>query len=151
MLLVQQLGSPGALCSALWTSVRSALYTQNPLDKQLVADEKDAIVPDKYKGQMVVANTEFPRLSNQKAPKHIMFNIEAMWFYKHVWQGAGLYYREGDHLINPIHSKDNPMSMHKILNIYPTWDKWIMPRCERVHRFLQISQKNGLWTDMTLI
>ena len=77
-----------ARCSCAEPSGRACAAhfdTRNPLEKRLVADKHDVTIPDQFKRQMVVANIAFPRLSNQKAPKHIMFNIEAVWLYKHAW------------------------------------------------------------------
>ena len=91
------------------------------------------MVPEQFKKWQVIANIALPRLSQQKekTPKHRTFNIEAMWLYKHAWRGAG-HYRKGDHQTDHQASKDKPEPVHKALNMYPIWEKWIMPRIEPV-------------------
>ena len=72
----------------------------NPLDKQVLVIENDPAVPTGYAGRPVCPNIAVPRFNEQStAPKHIMYNIEALWLYKHAWKGAGLYYRKGDHQV----------------------------------------------------
>ena len=74
-----------------------------------------------------------------------MYSIEAFWLYKHAWRGAGLYYRNGDHQVPKAETTNKPSSMYKALNMYPVWDKWLMPRCEPIaERFYNDPKKWSL-------
>ena len=111
----------------------------NPLDKQVIASEDDEAVPEERREQSVCPNIATPRITDpigkeeeNLQPRQVMYNIEALWLYKHAWRGAGLYYRKGDHQVPKAENANKPSSMYKALNMYPVWDKWLMPRCEPI-------------------
>ena len=111
----------------------------NPLDKQVIASRMDEVVPEERRGRSVCPNIATPRITESSGkeddkiqPKHVMYGIEAFWLYKHAWRGAGLYYRSGDHQVPKSETTNKPSSMYKALNMYPVWDKWLMPRCEPI-------------------
>ena len=111
----------------------------NPLDKQVIASKDDEAVPEERREQSVCPNIATPRITDPTGkeeeklqPRQVMYNIEALWLYKHAWRGAGLYYRKGDHQVPKSETANKPSSMYKALNMYPVWDKWLMPRCEPI-------------------
>ena len=111
----------------------------NPLDKQVIASKDDDAVPEERKEQSVCPNIATPRITEPTGkeeeklqPRQAMYTIEALWLYKHAWRGAGLYYRKGDHQVPKSETTNKPSSMYKALNMYPVWDKWLMPRCEPI-------------------
>ena len=124
----------------------------NPLDKQVIASNLDEVVPEAYRGRSVCPNIAVPRVTEPTGkdedkiqPRHVMYGIEALWLYKHAWRGAGLYYRKGDHQVPKSETTNKPSSMYKALNMYPVWDKWLMPRCEPIaERFYNDPKKWSL-------
>ena len=111
----------------------------NPLEKQVLASKLDDTIPEAFRGRSVCPNIATPKIIESSGkeeekiqPKHVMYGIEAFWMYKHAWRGAGLYYRSGDHLVPKSDTTSKPTSMYKALNMYPVWDKWLMPRCEPI-------------------
>ena len=111
----------------------------NPLDKQVIASKDDDAVPEERREQSVCPNIATPRITEPTGkeeeklqPRQVMYTIEALWLYKHAWRGAGLYYRKGDHQVPKSETTNKPSSMYKALNMYPVWDKWLMPRCEPI-------------------
>ena len=81
----------------------------NPLDKQVIASKDDEAVPEERREQSVCPNIATPRITDPTGkeeeklqPRQVMYNIEALWLYKHAWRGAGLYYRKGDHQVPKI-------------------------------------------------
>ena len=123
----------------------------NPLDKQVIASRMDEVVPEERRGRSVCPNIATPRVTeplgkdeDKVQPRHVMYGIEAFW-YKHAWRGAGLYYRKGDHQVPKSETTNKPSSMYKALNMYPVWDKWLMPRCEPIaERFYNDPKKWSL-------
>ena len=108
----------------------------NPLEKQVEASKLDETIPEAFRGRSVCPNIATPKITESSGkedekiqPKHVMYGIEAFWMYKHAWRGAGLYYRSGDHQVPKSDTTNKPTSMYKALNMYPVWDKWLMPRC----------------------
>ena len=64
----------------------------NPLEKQVTVSEIDPTVPPQFAGMHVCPNIAFPKFNAQsKAPKHVMYGVEALWLHKHAWRRAGLY------------------------------------------------------------
>ena len=124
----------------------------NPLDKQVIASRMDEVVPEERRGRSVCPNIATPRVTeplgkdeDKIQPRHVMYGIEAFWLYKHAWRGAGLYYRSGDHQVPKSETTNKPSSMYKALNMYPVWDKWLMPRCEPIaERFYNDPKKWSL-------
>ena len=124
----------------------------NPLDKQVIASKLDEVVPEAFRGRSICPNIATPRITESSGkeddkiqPKHVMYGIEAFWLYKHAWRGAGLYYRNGDHQVPKSETTNKPSSMYKALNMYPVWDKWLMPRCEPIaERFYNDPKKWSL-------
>ena len=124
----------------------------NPLDKQVIASKLDDAVPKERRGRSVCPNIATPRVTeptgkdeDKLQPRQVMYGIEALWLYKHAWRGAGLYYRKGDHQVPKSETTNKPSSMYKALNMYPVWDKWLMPRCEPVaERFYNDPKKWSL-------
>ena len=124
----------------------------SPLDKQVIASNDDDAVPEERKEKSVCPNIATPRITESTGkeeeklqPRQVMYNIEALWLYKHAWRGAGLYYREGDHQVPKPETTNKPSSMYKALNMYPVWDKWLMPRCEPIaERFYNDPKKWSL-------
>ena len=124
----------------------------NPLDKQVIASRMDEAVPKERRGRSVCPNIATPRTTEQTGkdedklqPRHVMYGIEAFWLYKHAWRGAGLYYRSGDHQVPKSETMNKPSSMYKGFNMYPVWDKWLMPRCEPIaERFYNDPKKWSL-------
>ena len=124
----------------------------NPLDKQIIASKWDDAVPNERKQRSVCPNIATPRITEPTGkedeklqPRQVMYTIEALWLYKHAWRGAGLYYRKGDHQVPRSETTNKPSSMYKALNMYPVWDKWLMPRCEPIaERFCNDPNKRSL-------
>ena len=111
----------------------------NPLDKQVIVSKHDGVVPENCRGRSVCPNIATPRVTepsgkedDKMQARQAMYTMEAFWMYKHAWRGAGLYYRNGDHQVPKAETTNKPSSMYKALNMYPVWDKWLMPRCEPI-------------------
>ena len=124
----------------------------NPLDKQVIVSKHDGVVPENRRGRSVCPNIATPRVTepsgkedDKMQARQAMYTMEAFWLYKHAWRGAGLYYRNGDHQVPKAETTNKPSSMYKALNMYPVWDKWLMPRCEPIaERFYNDPKKWSL-------